>query len=261
MKLIELTGISGSGKSTITPIIKKFLKTEGFEVYDKYILVLRCNEFPVNRRFSTVFIRLLPASFRDKMLALFYRVLDNKRIYLAHYLLENLGFYETTINNISEAPIPFYQKNWLILWWFNLISTYQMAVESLEKNSILILDEGFYHKLINFYVHLGHDLEYSKIQTYVESIPHIDILIHIETSIDKCIERFSKRNLPRVIRGRTMQEVTNYLENSKKAIEYSNNLISTKGTKIIKIENSDQPFYQKNITRQLSKNLNQLTYK
>ena len=258
MRLIEITGIPGSGKSTITPIINKFLKTEGFKVYDKYILILSCDEFPLNRSLSTMFIRLFPAAVRDKILALSYRILDNKRIYMAHYLLENWKFYETTMNNILKSPIPLYQKNWLVLWWFNLISTYQMAMESLGENSILILDEGFYHKVINFFVHLGHDLEYLKIEAYVKCIPPIDILIQVETSIEKCLERLTKRALPRVIRGSTTSEVRNYLVNTKKAIEYSNDIISANGTKIIKIDNSISPLSPKNIITQLSKEANHL---
>ena len=38
-----------------------------------------------------------------------------------------------------KEPVQFYKKTWLVLWWLNLVSTYQMALESLEESSVLIL--------------------------------------------------------------------------------------------------------------------------
>ncbi|MCZ6594991.1 MAG: hypothetical protein O6943_08760 [Bacteroidetes bacterium] len=258
MRLIELTGLPGSGKSKILPIVRKYFSNRGLEVYDKHLLVLSCKEFPLNKIFITTFINFFPGTFRDKILALFYRLLDNKQTYIAHYLLENWKFSETILNNISESPFPSYQKNWLVLWWFNIISLYQMGLESLQKDAIILFDEGFYHKVINFFVHLKTDLEYAKIECYVKGIPNVDILIHVETSLDKCLERLKSRKLPRVIRGSRTPEVRSYLEKSREAIQYSQKIICTKGTKIVKIENSSSPFSQMNITDQLANELSSL---
>ena len=76
MRLIELTGLPGCGKSTILPIIKKYLKNRGFEIYDKQVLIVNCKEFPINKTFFTSLIKFFPIPFRDKILTLFYRILD-----------------------------------------------------------------------------------------------------------------------------------------------------------------------------------------
>ena len=127
-----------------------------------------------------------------------------------------------------------------------------MALESLEESSVLILDEGFFHKVINFFVHLNFDLEYTKIQAFLKDIPNIDLLILIEAGISNCLGRLENRSLPKVIRGSTTLEVRGYLESSQKAIDYSETILAAKGTKIIKIDNSTFPFLEKHITKQLA---------
>jgi hypothetical protein len=198
--LIELTGIPGSGKTKVAPIIQKHLKKSGFEIYDKHLIISLCKEFPLNKNIFIKFTKFFPIKIRSKISGLFFRILNNKQIYMAKYLLENRKFCETTMNDISESPIPSKHKNLIVLWWLNLISTYQIALESLEENSNLILDEGFFHKVINFYVYKNDNLNYSKMQAYIESIPEIDVLVRIETSLDMCFERLKNRKLPRVIK-------------------------------------------------------------
>jgi thymidylate kinase len=252
LRLVELTGTPGSGKSTISPVIIKYVKSKGLKIFDRHSLLLNHNNIPPQKNFYITILKYFPDSFRKRFLNSLYRMLDINRIYMANFLLDNWCVNEATFQNISNTPLPHHKKNWLILWWLNLITQYQMARETLEDNSIIILDEGFYHKIINFFVHQNADLEYSKIGSYIKNIPFIDILIQIETNLENCLERLDNRDLPRLIRGSTPQELYNYLKKAKNAIEFSLDIISQKGTKIIKIDNSISPFSPKYIASQLS---------
>ena len=255
---MELTGTPGSGKSTILPLIVRYYQKKGYKVYDRHSLVFRYSQLPAGKIQSIALLKYFPLFFRKIFLAPTYRLFDLNRDYTAKFLLQNWNINEKTLKSISETPLPLDIKRALVLRWMNLTSQYQMAQEILNHESILILDEGFYHTLVNFFVHISFDLEYSNIASYIKNIPDIDILVHVHTSLDDCMRRLAHRKLPGVIRGARQDHVRFYLEKAQKAIEFAQDKITEKGTKIIKIENYSNPFSSNDIVGQLSKNLGEL---
>ena len=251
MHLIELTGLPGSGKDTVVPVVVEYLSKRGIKVFEKRQLFLESKEFPQWFKPFTNFVHSLPIPIRNKFLTLFSKIIDDNYNYLAKYILANGAFVESTMKDISDSPLPNQQKKLAALWFLNLLNFYQMSIDSLTGNTALILSEGYFHKVINFYVHLNHDLNYKRMEAYINNIPVVNVLIKVNCSIGICTERMLKRGLPKIIRGCSTSEVKKYLELSNDAINFSQNIITSKGTKIIEIDNSTSSFSRKNIIDQL----------
>jgi hypothetical protein len=255
LKLIEFTGIPGSGKSTIVPIVKSYLKEQGLDIFDAKNVILCGENFHFIKKHFKSLLGSLPMKIRKKIL----RGLNNysylKHEYTLNYILNNLQLFNYIVDRTKSRPIPERHKNLIIEWFLNMAASYQIAHEFLEKNSVLLLDEGFVHKVVSLFVFVEEaTVDFDEIERYLENIPRGHLLIRVEANENVCKKRIINRKLPSRLNGRTDNEIWQYLIKAKSAIDYTQNFLAKRGTKIVTLNNFDEEFSRENIVFQLSRN-------
>jgi len=252
LQLIELTGIPGSGKSTILPLIKQYFTKLGIETYDKLDVIVNCKEFPFNGLLFQKFFNLFPQKTKKNFYGLLNRILNLREIYSTEYILNNTTLHNFIIENINNCPVSSSHKYLMFRWWISLISIYQMGINYLPNKNILILEEGFFHKIINFYVFQFDKLNYRDIELYIEKIPAPNHLFYIEADKNLCLKRLNNRKLPKILQNASEKMIVEYLDRSERVIQYALDLINARGTAVTNIQNSSESFFEKSILSQLS---------
>jgi hypothetical protein len=254
LKLIEFTGLPGSGKSTIVSIVKKWLIERGFKVADEYSVLRNCQRILFgDLQFETILPWIL-SKLNQKTLDRTIKYLGLKKAYELRYIKQNLELYKFISAQTQARPLPIDHKNFTLNIFFDLAARYQIAFELLDNESILIFDEGFFHKVVNFFVSVEEDnINFIGVKKYLEKIPRIYTLIKIEANEDMCNERLHKRELPFRLKDKTDDEIFKYLVKAKSVIDYGVNYLDKRDANIISINNTGRQLFMNDIIRQISK--------
>jgi len=108
-----------------------------------------------------------------------------------------------------------------------MMANYQIGVDTMYQNEILCIDEGFAQKIVS----LAHrkSLEQVPINEYIKISPSPDILIHLNTPINVCLERQKQR-------GRIPAD-NSWTENATSSIKRASNICVSVANKY---KNSDK---------------------
>jgi thymidylate kinase len=253
LKLIEFTGIPGSGKSTIIPIVKCYLQKSGFTVFDWKEINLYSEHFLFGEKYFNKIFAALFHSYAKKISESLAKYFSLKRMYQLKYLVNNLWLFLSFTRLTLFRPIPQLHKQLIIRRFIRCGGIYEFASKFIETNSIMIFDEGFVHHVVNFFVSVEEKtIDFKKMEIYLEKTPYVHTLINVEANECVCKERLLNRKLPRRLEGRTEQEIFEYILMTKSAIYYALNHLSNKGRKIVTVNNQEEQFFEENIIMQLS---------
>lgn len=117
-----------------------------------------------------------------------------------------------------------------------MVLRYGLLSRLRQAGDVLIMDEGFVHRVVHFYVSAVETVCPRCIERYLDLIPLPDGLIHIHAPLERCYQRLMKRKLWRDV---PMQEklLWSFLSNAQAAVDVTVNHLRQKGQKIITIEN------------------------
>lgn len=256
MKTIEFTGLPGSGKSALLPIIKIYLKKKGFKVFDSSDLFLSTKHILLNNGFFRVLLSSFPQSIQKIVKIKFSKLANIDSFYQLRYIKEHFDIFSYVYRWNQQRTIPESHKMLIINWLIKLGGIYQLAYESLNKNSYLILDDGFVQKVISFFVSIEEEIiNLDEIDVYLNKIHKVDILFRIETPKKTCLNRMKLRGYPKRLKGCSLDKIDKYLSNSETAIHHAVRILSGKKTKIIEINNSQNHLSEESIYSQIPSNL------
>lgn len=255
MKVIELTGIPGSGKSTILPVLKRYFQKIGIQTFDSSDIITCCDYFPFKIKLFKRFLSSLPNRLHSSLIIKLNNGLKLRHKYQLKYSSSNSEFFDYVVRLTELRPINAYHKNLTIGFFLRTAGDYQIAYDCLGKDSIFILDEGFVHRVVTLFVSLEEkEVDFGMIQRYLERIPKADALIKVEANEQLCKKRLMNRELPHRLQRRTEYEILEYLARSKSVIEYAMNFLIIKGISTVTLHNSDEQFFQQNIINQIAHN-------
>ncbi len=75
MKVIEVTGIPGSGKSSLIPIIKNHIKDLGGKIYDEYNLIFTSNNPFLSEKIFKIACGIFTPAFQKRIAYKLFEVL------------------------------------------------------------------------------------------------------------------------------------------------------------------------------------------
>ncbi|MHA1231706.1 MAG: hypothetical protein ACTSPQ_13750 [Candidatus Helarchaeota archaeon] len=262
MKYIELTGIPGSGKSTILRLIEKYFRKKGYKVYNKDNIIQCSDAYLFKNRYFKNLFSLLPNKFKDPILI---KLIDHTFIrhkYELKFLLNNIQIFDYIINLNNNRPISENHINLVIKWFISTAGRYEIwKVNNNNNNSILVLDEGFVHKIVSLFVSIEEEtINFQEIEKYLNMIPKIDLLIKIEANEHLCMNRIITRKLPVRLEGKSENEIIEFLSRAKIAIDYGTNFLVKNGIKLITLNNSNEGFNKDYLISQLTKKLKKIKF-
>jgi hypothetical protein len=239
MRLIEFTGLPGAGKSTVFPLVKKACAGKCSDICDANdVYVKLINELPC----GVLVDAIVPSrQLKKKISSRWFRRAAVKQKYQAAAIqqqqLLNSEFHK--INN--SRGISADESSRIVSWFLSTLSIYTAATKALGKDDCLILDEGFFHKILSLFAAAG---ELSKDETaikhYLDLIPSVDTLVYVETGVHECIDRIASSKAKRRYGWLDDEKFEAVLNHMKWLIDFGVSYVEGKGTQIVRINNEDE---------------------
>lgn len=233
MRLVEFTGIQGSGKSIIISLIKQELKRQDLAVISLEELILRkVRTEPI----IGSLVSLLPQKLSMKLADFWFKVRNFKHLYRLHFCKSWPDLVAYCKSHNKKRNIPEKDKIKLFDWFLGTGGQYQMAAELGQDYEVFLLDEGFFHKIINFNLS-DHEAvpDATTIHRYLQLIPQIDLLCEIKADREIAHKRVIRRGKPERFKQVKDDDFMAIIQKSQRIIE---NGLSVFGHKIIRIDNS-----------------------
>ena len=253
MRFVEFSGIPGSGKSSILPIVARHLRRSGRDVVDRDNLIHRANQFPFNSRCFQQLISAVPRVLRNRCTESLNNYFYLNYEYQIKYMANHLSVLRHVIATIDDRPIPQMHKAMLVRWCFKMAGSYQMARDCLGDDEVLLCDEGYVQKVNSLYISVEEESpEPAEVERYLDQVPCEMVLVHVTAEPETCKRRIAARGLPRRLKGRTDREIADYLHKSREVTDLAMKHMLRRGGQVVVVNNSHEPFAEGEIEQQLS---------
>jgi hypothetical protein len=180
MKIIEITGIPGSGKSSLLPVIKDFIADMGIRVYDENEILFTSNNSLFRSELMKQSIQFLFPETYKKIAYKLYKIIYRDKSQ-NDFIVNKLSLISNVIYYTNNRSIPDIDKKRIITWFLWTGGHYHMAHQSNRENSSLIIDEGFAHKVISLFISTYEDkLDYDALKKYIINLPLTDLIFQVK---------------------------------------------------------------------------------
>lgn len=232
--ILEFIGTPGSGKTTLIPILANVFSERNFLPRT----IVEASRPVVSRTLvGKVIKKYSPISIRDPLLW---------QLFTGHSYLSRKQFSKlhpelvAHVQNTQQArAIHDDERTYVLYWWFHLIGYYQFLKPRLLPREILILDEGFAHRVVQLHASDHENLDQDNfLRNYLRLIPRPDILIFVDVPADECEKRVHDRGLWTRFEHKTRKQVSQYISNAHLVVNSAVEILKSQGWDVIHIDNS-----------------------
>lgn len=236
MKLIELTGIPGSGKSLFSRVIKDFFDQWGQNIYGSKAVV----RLYMIKNYRLIFLRYLPVSIGQRIAMSLFRFTKAQSQFQLQFIFNNLDLFTYVTNLIQNRLMPSQHKHLILNNFIRVGGLFEMAKAILDEDSYFVLEEGFLQKVVGLFVSIdGEAPGKEKLKGYLELVPEPQYLFEFTTDLNVSIDRMRKRGrLPVRLKDRPVKEIIEFLNKSLVVVGLTSDYCITQGVSVIKINNS-----------------------
>ena len=237
MVRIEFTGLPGSGKSTLFPVVKQALLGQGMMVYDQKDVF---REYVVREGIGKLVDLVVPS--------------ERLKTKLAVKLYRSSNIFREQVDSIKAYPELFQaflrisngrdvsrtDAHDVMTWFLTTLGCQHVAGKILSSSDFLMMNEGFFHKLINLFVvekKCTYNIE--DIQSYLQLIPELDCLIKIDVKSEVSLARIKTRGSSLRFDNLSDDAFLGLLNDMNTMLEDAISLLEYRGTKVVRIKNTD----------------------
>jgi thymidylate kinase len=250
--IIELAGTPGAGKTTLLPVAREHFMSLGFHANT---IVDAARPFAKRTLEGKLVSALAPDSLRGPLLwQVFYRL---SQLYRFRFSLKNGDLVRAVQKHQKNRPISDVEKRYVIYWFVHLTGYYEFLKAHAHSDDILIVDEGFIHRVIQLFASEAETPDIESVEAYLDLIPRPDLAIFPLAPLATCKRRIYARGIWERFREKSPEDVDRFLANSKTIIDFTREHIQKKGWAVIEVNNgAEDPAIAKSTLRH---ELSQLT--
>jgi thymidylate kinase len=179
--LIEFTGSSGSGKTTIARKVVEGLRKRGLTIIS----------FPMER---FLWIRLASRPSLQNL------VMDIIALcWIFRCFGENMVLLKESLRVLARQHVPFFGRSGFLNIGRGVvrkIGLYRLTTSKKFQNQIVIVDEGISHIVHNIFVHPNISPNQDSIETFAQLLPCPDALVYVRSPLVQLIKRTEVRKDP-----------------------------------------------------------------
>ena len=144
--VIEFIGTPGSGKTTLLPEIKRFFEEQGLR---PHTVVEAARPFALRTRLGGIIARLTPRQYHRQILWQVFSLFNLifRVIFIVRRPALVYQVYKSQMQRPNQADLR-RQRN--IHWFDYLIGSYGFLNWQAKPDEVLIFDEGFVHRVVQF---------------------------------------------------------------------------------------------------------------
>jgi SAM-dependent methyltransferase len=118
------------------------------------------------------------------------------------------------------------------------IGDYEFLKSRARSNEALLFDEGFIHRVVQFYGSAAEEPNPKRISRYVNLLPKPDYVIFVNAPAEICERRIYERGIWERLQNKSKQEVTTFVANCGTCVKFAVEQICRNGWSVIAVDNS-----------------------
>lgn len=248
--IIELVGAPGAGKTTLLPTVCEFFQERDLTAST---IVQAARPFTRRTVIGKVVSRLTPPTWRRAVLwQLFYRLGSLSQLkFMARRPRLAWRVFHSQLRRPAAADV---RQRRVRHNYFRLAGEYEFLKRQLRPNELLVLDEGFVHRVVQLFASSAERPNSTQIAGYIDLLPQPNLVIFIQAPAEICEQRIYARGLwPRAYH-KSPAEITQFVANAHWAVNLAAAQVQRKGWPVVDLQNGDSELaaVQAELHRQLA---------
>jgi thymidylate kinase len=203
---VELLGIPGSGKSTLARSARSSLVNSGRDALWLPEMATRLQAADIQDRYVSALLAVTPRPLRRRLGEPLFARSAHRFDALRGFSSAHPDLMATIFRAFARRSEFEVRPDLVIGWILDLLSRYQAARGSLDRGTILILDEGFANRAVTLFGHRFSDADLSDLHDYVEAIPRPDLVIHVDLGVEAARKRLQEGGRRGTVRLATTED-------------------------------------------------------
>lgn len=214
--IIELIGIAGSGKSTLSASILAGLEAAGVQAWTSRELT---DEFRRRRGLVRIAARL---PFAGPPVREFHerRVEKRRRRAIQAYReghATGWAIFEERVARLAETSSE--ESRIVRSFVERHVFLFVAHRYGAKRGRVLVSDEGIAQRAVNLFATRAAELDTATLARFLRGWALPDVLVHVRADVDRCSARIHARGLPKRLLGRGPDEVAAFLRSSGTVID------------------------------------------
>ena len=231
--LIELSGMVGSGKSTVAAELKRLLRADGFTALSPAEAIERC----LGRSWlGRAIACLAPVGWRERLQGHLLRMVGGwQRLAFA---ISRPQLVWHVLQSQLHRKIPWWHRRIIIDRFFEVAGQYRYLRDHLQDGEVVVLEEGFVHRATNLYAWESQAVDPKMVRRYLSLLPELDLVVFVRAPLDVCLERAGMRGLPQRLRDKEQETVDRFMVNANIISRVTFEFLTAHRRHLIEVDNS-----------------------
>jgi len=233
--LVEVMGLPGAGKSTLSGALALALRARGAEAWERREAVRGCLRRRPDGRFKSL-LKRLPAALWEPWIGVQSEVFPILEFAAGHPGLLRL------LADWVDRPDWEAEQRYGILWAFaKLFAETELLRQHGPGKGAVIFDEGFAHRGFSLFGYLCTEPVPARVcADYVALVPAPYAVLWVDTDVETCARRLAGRAaLPLLARGDNPVQLERRLQQGRVVLERIGAAFRERGVPVWRLENHD----------------------
>lgn len=234
--IVEMIGPPGAGKTTLLPTLLATLREQGFVAHTVTEAARPLTQRTVAGR---ILQQISPAPLRDPLLWRLFLLLSF--LYRARFVARRPRLIWNVLRWQRGRPRAALARQRKVLFWFmRLTGYYEFLRTRLQPDEVLVLDEGFLHRVVQLFSSHVERPNAGHIHRYTKLIPEPDLVVSVFAPPALCLQRVTARGLWQPFQNRDEADVERFVHNAHQATMIALKFSRTQGWPLLEIDNSEE---------------------
>ncbi len=236
--IVEMLGAPGAGKTSLLPAAREFFNRRGLRAWS---VVEAARPAAASTRLGRLAARLLPEPLRG--FALWQIFYAGSRRCQRDFRRQYPQLVEGVLRDQRRRPISGYDRRHVLRWFLHLTGVYSFLRANMDSTDVLIIDEGFVHRVVQLFASEKEELQPRRIIAYLDAIPRPDLVIIVSAAPEVSRQRVFDRGLWPRFQRKSRAETLSFLERAQAVVEIAADHLTRAGWSLVRIDNDGQEIH------------------
>lgn len=233
--IVEFVGTPGAGKTTFMPVVQDHFRNLRFRPYS---VVEAARPFAKRTLPGKLVHMLMSGKLQRFLLWQVFYVFSYA--YRSRFAKQHPVLMQTVLNFQKRRPISGFDRKHVLHWFLHLTGSYEFLKAYAQPGDMLILDEGFVHRVVQLFASENEQPDFGKVAEYLKLIPKPDLIVFLKASSEVCRQRVFERGLWKRFQVKEIEETNRFIQNAHLIVNFAVEFIQEMGWAVFEVDNDGQ---------------------